>query len=128
MNYYCGTDIIEISRIKDAILNTPNFKEKIFTSNEILYSEKSNNITRFEHFAGRFAAKEAVYKSISNIFPKIALSKIEIINDKNNCERPIVIINDKEVNSLISRGKLKIDVSISHIKEYAIANAIAVFE
>ena len=47
MNIYCGTDIIEVDRIKKAISSTPNFKEKIFTTNEINYSECKNDVVKY---------------------------------------------------------------------------------
>ena len=123
MKHYCGTDIIEVERIKNAILSNPNFKEKVFTLSEISYAENKNDITKYECYAGRFAAKEAVYKSISDLFPHVALNEIEIVNNKSNLNRPYVVMHNKSLNSLINEGKISIDVSISHIKEYAIANA-----
>ena len=124
MKVYCGTDIIEVERIKKAILNTPKFKEKIFTSSEISYAENKSDVTKYQHYAGRFAAKEAIYKCISAIYPHVEIGEIEIINDGSNLNRPIVVIaNEKYISLGIN---LQIDVSISHIKEYAIANAVAI--
>jgi len=125
MNYYCGTDIIEVERIKKAILSTPGFKEKVFTPLEIEYADKKSDVTRFLHYAGRFAAKEAVYKSLSKIDNAINLNEIEIINDINNKNRPIVNILKPNLGMLQSENKLIIDVSISHVKELATANAIS---
>ena len=125
MKIYCGTDIIEVARIEKAILNTPAFKEKIFTLAEISYAETKSDVTKYQHYAGRFAAKEAIYKSISAVFPHVALNEIEILNDKNNLNRPTVIIHNE--NFLTSEQNIQIDVSISHIKEYALAHAIATF-
>ena len=99
MNYYCGTDIIEVERIKKAILSTHGFKEKVFTPLEIEYAEKKSDVTRFLHYAGRFAAKEAVYKCLSKIDNNINLNEIEIINDVNNKNRPIVNILKPNLNS-----------------------------
>ena len=56
--YGIGTDIIEISRIKNAINNTALFKSKVYTKKEIEYIEKKRN--PYASYAGRFAAKEAV--------------------------------------------------------------------
>ena len=125
MKIYCGTDIIEVERIKNAILSTPRFKEKIFTSNEIDYAESKCDVTKYQHYAGRFAAKEAIYKSVSGVCPHIQLCEIEIINDTANLNRPKVIIhNDVFVKS---HKNVEIDVSISHIKDYAMSNATASF-
>ena len=125
MNIYCGTDIIEVERIKNAILSTPKFKEKIFTSNEIYYAESKSDVTKYQHYAGRFAAKEAVYKSLSGLYPHISLCQIEIINDVNNLNRPKAIIHSE--NFLNTYKNVQIDVSISHIKDFATSTAIASF-
>ena len=125
MKIYCGTDIIEVERVKKAILNTPKFKEKIFTPTEIAYAETKSDVTKYQHYAGRFAAKEAVYKSISAIYSHVELGEIEIANDTSNLNRPIVhIYNEKFINLA---KNFNIDVSISHIKEYACANSVATF-
>ena len=112
-------------RIKKAILSTTKFKEKIFTPSEISYAESKRDITKYQHYAGRFAAKEAVYKSISNIYAHVELGQIEIINDENNYNRPKVTIYNSEFHKLAQN--MQIDVSISHIKEYAIAYSTASF-
>lgn len=125
MKVYCGTDIIEVERVKKAILATPKFKERIFTSSEISYAESKGDVTKYQHYAGRFAAKEAIYKSISAICPHIELGEIEITNDATNLNRPKVIIHNENFASLSEN--VQIDVSISHIKEYATANSIAIF-
>lgn len=122
MNYYCGTDIIEVNRVKDAILSTPSFKEKIFTPLEIEYAEKKKDITKYLHYAGRFAAKEAVYKAISKLYPHVFLGEIEILNDLDNLNRPYVIIHNDDFKNL--NIDISIDISISHIQDYATATAV----
>lgn len=123
MNISCGTDIIEVDRIKESILRTVGFKEKIFTELEIEYAEAKGELVKYQHYAGRFAAKEAVYKAISGIDNQVEFSQIEIINDKENKNRPIVRINKENINNMMLTGKVVIDISISHIKEYATAVA-----
>ena len=67
MKIKCGTDIIEISRIKESIDNLgENFIHKIFTEDEIAYCE-SKKRQKYQHYAARFAAKEAMFKAISVI-------------------------------------------------------------
>ncbi|MCI8276627.1 MAG: holo-ACP synthase [Clostridia bacterium] len=120
MNIYCGTDIIEIKRIEKAIeTKEEKFLKKIFTDKEIEYCEKKEQ--KYEHYAARFAAKEAIFKAISlKTKEPIKWKMIEITNTKGG--KPIV-------NFLEKIEKLQaIDVSISHCKDYAIANAIAIFE
>ena len=56
----CGTDIIEVNRIKDAIEKIQNnFKNRVYTQKEIEYCE-SKNVQKYQSYSGRFAAKEAM--------------------------------------------------------------------
>ena len=119
MQILCGTDIIEISRIKKAIQTEKyNFIERICTQKEIEYCE-SKNENRYEHYAGRFAAKEAVFKAVSQLLDsKYDLSWHNIEIENTHTLRPIVKFIDVEFKDIKS-----IDISISHCKEYAVAMA-----
>ena len=65
MNVTCGTDIIEITRIRESIEELGDrFLNKIYTENEIQYCE-SKKRQKYQHYAARFAAKEAIFKAIS---------------------------------------------------------------
>lgn len=117
MQVLCGTDIIEISRIKEAIEKEKiNFIERVYTKKEIEYCEGKNK-NKYQHYAARFAAKEAVFKALSQLLNNkydLTWQNVEILN--NNDSKPIVrLIN-------IRLDKIKnLDLSISHCKEYAIA-------
>ena len=128
MKIYCGTDIIEVDRIKQAILSTNGFKEKAFTGAEISYAETKCDTAKYQTYAGRFAAKEAIYKSLSKVDSSLALLDIEILNDKSLHNRPYCILHNTHLQKLQDEGKLSIDVSISHVQETAIAHAISTFE
>ncbi len=117
MNIHCGTDIVKTSRIKELLEKDIKFREKVFTEKEIEYCEVKNDIQKVNHYAGRFAAKEAIYKAIPNSKNVIKTWKsIEIIGEKGMYLKPKVFINGKECNN--------IDLSISHENEYAIAMCI----
>ena len=124
MEIYTGTDIIEIDRIKDAI-KSDTFIKKIFTEKEIDYCESKKDPARIQSYAARFAAKEAIFKAISKVLHLdygIEWTSIEILKEETG--RPYVnlkIDNKKKQN-------LKIDVSLSHIKDYAVATAVAIYE
>ena len=85
MKIKCGTDIIEIDRIKDTIDEMgEKFLNRIFTKEEIKYCE-SKNKQKYEHYAARFAAKEAAFKALSfNIQNKYSVSwqDIEVVNNE----------------------------------------------
>ena len=119
----CGTDIIEISRIKSAIEDeTGNaFLKRIFTQNEIKYCERKK-AQKYQHYAARFAGKEAIFKAISKLLNnkyEIDWNQMEILNDKDG--RPYVNILHPICSKIES-----IDISLSHCKEYAIANVVSV--
>lgn len=119
MKIKCGTDIIEIERIKKAINENENFTLKIYTEKEIEYCE-SKKKAKYQHYAARFAAKEAVFKAISeelnNNKYDIEWKDIEIQNKANGM--PVVFLKRK-----IEKIQ-DIEISLSHCKEYAVANVI----
>ena len=119
MKILTGTDIIEIIRIKESIESLgENFKNKIYTEKEIEYCESKKNV-KFQHYAGRFAAKEAIFKAVSELLDnkfEISWKDAEILNDDNG--KPRVTFASKKIQEKIDN----IDISISHCKDYAIAN------
>ncbi|MBR3673084.1 MAG: holo-ACP synthase [Clostridia bacterium] len=123
MNLKTGIDIIEVNRIQENIEKYgEKFLNRIYTNNEINYCE-SKKTQKFQSYAGRFAAKEAVFKALSEFLDnkfEIEWKDIEVINDKNG--RPSV--NFYGILTEIITLKNNIDVSISHIKDIAIASAI----
>ncbi len=125
---YCGTDIIEVERIKEAIKNTKGFKENIYTKNEIEDIDNIKSDLKYQRYAGRFAAKEAIYKAMSKLLIENNLNMsfldVEILNVKELSRRPRVIFLKQEIIELIEKENIAIDISISHIETAAIANAI----
>jgi holo-[acyl-carrier protein] synthase len=114
-----GTDIIEINRIKEAILRKgDDFLNRLFTKKELEYSYKFKD--PYPRLAARFAAKEAIVKALGVGFGKKAsFLDIEIINDSNKA--PCAILSPS-LNSLFNNPI--IHLSISHCKSYATAFAI----
>lgn len=121
MNVTVGNDIIEVERIKDLVQNSDlKALNRIYTDKEIKYCEDKKNM-KYQHYAARFAAKEAVFKAISPILKNkfvIGFRNIEVIND--DMGRPYVNLLSNDVN----HRNIQIDISMSHIKEYAIATAV----
>ena len=124
MNITCGTDIIEIDRIRKSIEELGDkFLNKIYSGKEIEYCEGKNK-AKYQHYAARFAAKEAIFKAISfNLKNKfeITWTDAEILNDKNG--KPYVHFIENKIPNL-----KQIDISISHCKDYAVANVIAIWD
>ena len=124
MKVKCGTDIIEIDRIKESIENLgERFLKKVFTQKEIEYCE-SKKAQKYQHYAARFAAKEAVFKAISeSLQDKYSLgwNDYEILNNEEG--KPIVKIIGLDLEKIED-----IDLSISHCKQYAMATAVAIYK
>lgn len=124
MQIKTGVDIIEVERIKDSIEEFENdFLNRIYTQNEINYCNNTKN-AKYEHFAARFAVKEAAFKAVSSLLNNkydISWKNIETINDENGKPTIRFIALTKEIEKKLNKIE-SIDVSISHIKELAIAN------
>ncbi len=121
MRILTGTDITDTDRIKNAIERAgSSFKEKIYTEAERAYCE-SRGRGKYESYAARFAAKEAVSKALgTGISGGISLSEIEIIN--NGKGKPCIYMHGntlKYYNEQI-RG-ISIDISLSHSSSAAVA-------
>jgi len=120
-----GIDIVENYRLKKLLLKKKsNFKNKIFTNNEIAYCEKKSNFTNC--YSKRFAAKEAFVKALGTGFRKnINFKDIEVL--KNHYGKPYLLINKKVINKIKTSFKVKkfnILLSISDENKYAIASVI----
>ena len=110
-NKQIGIDIVNIERFrKKNFLENKSFYKKIFTNLEIKYCQKYSD--PYPHFAGKFALKEAVQKSIQE---KISFKNIETFHINS---KPKIKIENKDKN-------YDFIVSISHEKKYAIAIAIS---
>ena len=124
MQIKTGIDIIEVNRIKEAIQDLDEkFLKSVYTNYEIEYCNSKNNM-KYQHFAARFAAKEAVFKAISNKLKSkydISWTDIEIKNDENG--KPMFFIDKLNKCDIISK-----DISMSHIKDYAIASVSILLE
>ena len=122
MKIRTGTDIIEISRVKESIESTnKKFCERVYTEKEREYCE-SKKMQKYQHYAARFAAKEAVFKAISKTLNRkydITWKDIEVLNDETG--RPYIKLSEQFANKIED-----IDISISHCKEYAVANVVII--
>lgn len=116
-----GTDIIEISRIKKN-LESDRFLKRIFTNREIEYFE-SRGMKR-ESIAATFSAKEAISKAIGTGIRGFNFNDIEVLRDEKG--RPYVIAHGNFKKLCSDNNICEIKVSLSHCREYAVANAMAI--
>ena len=124
MKIKCGTDIVEIERIRNSIEKLGDkFINKIYTEEEKKYCESKGN-QKYQHYAARFAVKEAAFKAIS-----------EQLDDKYSvCWRDFEISNSDDgkpninILGIDTKQIANIDVSISHCKDYATANVVVLYK
>lgn len=117
-----GIDIVEVYRLREAIDKWgDSFLERIFTDREIKYSNARR--FSFQHFAARFAAKEAVVKAFGEPrrFP-MQWTDIEILNDGEG--KPIAEFHENALKLKKLKKVTDVLVSMSHSKNYAVANVI----
>ena len=124
MQIKTGTDIIEVERIRKSINDmNDKFINQIFTDKEKQYCDKSK-ATRYQHYAARFAAKEATFKAISTLLDdkySVSWKNIEVSNDKNGKPNINFVSLEKDIEKKLQKIN-SIDVSLSHLETYAIAN------
>jgi holo-[acyl-carrier protein] synthase len=116
-DYFIGTDIVSVVRIKKIIQkHSQRFKERTYTPIEIKYCD--SKAVPLIHYAGRFAAKEAIKKSLlsSGIVSNIDFAAIEILSSESGA--PEVQLNNPQLDQITCK------VSISHTDDTAIAFAL----
>jgi holo-[acyl-carrier protein] synthase len=111
-----GVDIVEIDRISRSVRN-PRFLQRVFTPQEVKYCRARKHAA--QHFAVRFAAKEAVWKAISGRHGGLPLLHRDIQIRNEDSGKPMVVFPARFKN--LSR---RLSISLSHGRDYAVAVAI----
>ena len=121
---YVGTDIVEVSRIKKAIERSgAPFLERVYTPGEREYCERGTR-RRFESYAARFAAKEALAKAMgTGIGENAALHEIEVVNRPNG-KPELRLSGTARAFFDTNFPGLSIDVSLTHTASIAMATVI----
>lgn len=120
-----GVDIVEIGRIRKSIGN-PRFLKRVFATHEVAYCRSRKNAA--QHFAVRFAAKEAVWKAVASAVVRLSSGKrvkgakllhrdIQVLNHSNGKPRVILPVPYRSLAEGLS-------ISLSHGRDYAVAVAI----
>lgn len=125
MEIKTGIDIIEVNRIQEAIEKHGElFLNKVFAEPEIEHCQDKGKM-KYQHYAARFAAKEAVFKAISGLidYSKEDIWKNIVIENGKSGKPFVKFSGTLDFLNVETRGKvISMDLSLSHIKEYAIAN------
>ncbi|HVG39475.1 MAG TPA: holo-ACP synthase [Pyrinomonadaceae bacterium] len=118
-----GIDIIEVRRIREVLARTPRFAERVFTAAERAYCEARGPAIAAQHFAARFAAKEAALKALGTGWSGgIAWQDVEI--RPQNSGAPALYFNGEARRRYDLTGATATHLSLSHTAEHAIAQVI----
>lgn len=121
-----GIDLAEVERIQAALedpLIGERFRARVFTADEIAYCEKKQR-GKYESYAGRFAAKEAVMKALGRGWgAKVRWLDIEVVRARSG--KPDIALHDKTARLAADLGIRRWALSITHTREHGLAFVIA---
>jgi holo-[acyl-carrier protein] synthase len=117
-----GIDIIEVARIREVLLRTPRFAERVFTRVERNYCD-GRGVVSAQHYAARFAAKEAALKALQTGWRGgISWQDVEVSSRENGA--PYLIFTGQVLTIFRQFGATATHLSISHTSEHAIAQVV----
>ena len=117
-----GIDIIEVRRVHETIERTPRFAERVFTQAERSYCE-SRGAVAAQHYAARFAAKEAALKALQTGWSDgIAWQDIEVSAKESGA--PVILFHGRAQELYEQSGATTAHLSLAHTTEHAIAEVV----
>jgi holo-[acyl-carrier protein] synthase len=117
-----GIDIIEVARIREVLLRTPRFVERVFTPAERAYCDGRGAVAA-QHYAARFAAKEAALKALQTGWRGgIGWQDVEIAGRDSGA--PYLILHGPVMELFKKSGATAAHLSMSHTSEHAIAQVV----
>jgi holo-[acyl-carrier protein] synthase len=117
-----GIDIIEVARIREVLQRTPRFRERVFTPAERSYCD-SRAVVAAQHYAARFAAKEAMLKALQTGWRGgISWQDVEVASHDSGA--PFLILQGEVKRLFENSGATTAHLSISHTSEHAIAQVV----
>ncbi len=116
-----GVDIVEVARMLRALERHPRMKERCFSAEERAYCDGRNKPE--VHYAMRFAAKEAVLKSLGTGFSGMRFTDVEVTRDERG--RPVPRLSGPAADAALEAGVAEVMLSLSYTRETAVASAVA---
>lgn len=126
-----GIDIVEVKRIAkhvEVALEADGFIRKCFTKEEIDYCMSKTGDSRSQSFAARYAAKEAAAKALGTGICAKGIAFTDLETHKENTGAPTLELHGKALELSQQMKVTSISVSLSHEKDYAIANVYMLCE
>lgn len=116
-----GVDVVDVPRMRQVLERTPSFRERTFTPGERADAEQRNDPT--ERYAARFAAKEAVMKSMGLGLGAFGFHEVETILAESG--QPSLVLSGLAAELAEARGITRWHLTLSHTSNTAIAMVIA---
>jgi holo-[acyl-carrier protein] synthase len=117
-----GVDIIEVARIRETLARTPRFRERVFTSSEREYCD-GRGAASAQHYAARFAAKEAMLKALQTGWRGgVSWQDVEIASRDSGA--PYLVLHGEVQKIYQHSGATSMHLSLSHTTQHAIAEVI----
>jgi holo-[acyl-carrier protein] synthase len=118
-----GIDIIEIRRVREVLTRTPRFRERVFTEEERAYCEARGAAAAAQHYAARFAAKEAAFKALRTGWRDgLSWHHVEVTSDELGA--PLLQLSGHARELFDTLGATHAHLSLSHTNEHAVAQVI----
>jgi len=116
-----GMDLVDVDRLRKILARTDGFRDRVFTDGEQEYAERANDST--ERYAARFAAKEAVMKSLGLGLGAMTLREIEVVKAESG--RPLVVLHGDAAKTAAEHGVAAWEITLSHTHVTASAMVVA---
>ena len=118
-----GVDMVEIARMEKVLERRPNFVKRVFTKAERSYCDRLARPA--QHYAARFAAREAVLKALGTGFSRgIGVADVSVV--RNEAGQPQVRLTGRAAEIAAEQGVREVALSLSYTHDVAVANAVAV--
>ena len=122
--FQTGIDIVSVSRMRLAIERQgKRFLDRIFTKAEQAYCDTKRN--KYENYAARFAAKEAVIKAKKGGSGRYAFRDIEVVRGLRGA--PTIELNSRARKKLGISPTARFELTMAHEREFAVA-AVVMFD
>ena len=116
-----GVDIVEVRRIRNALQGTERMQQRVFTEEEIRFCTSRRH--QYQHFGGRFAAKEAALKALGTGWSRgIRWKDVEITDDERG--KPLLTFQRKAKEIFDELGAQTAWISITHSPDHAVAMVV----
>lgn len=119
-----GVDEVEVRRMADVLARTPSIRGRLFTSAEQAYADRAEPAMAAQRYAARFAAKEALLKSLGAGLGACSFTEIEVVRHEASGAATLTL-HGAAAALADEHGAGKLHLSMTHTAERALAFVVA---